>query len=216
MQIREGVQVFTADGDRVGVVDRVVVDPASKDVTHLVVRKGVLFIEDKVIPMDKVHIVLEDRVTLREDVGDLNELPDFEESYFVPFEPGLVTEPRATGQVQPQPLYAYPPMGVWSMINFGVAAPRYVTRTKQNIPKGTVALEVGAAVIGSGGEKIGTITSVFADPSTDRVTHILVTDGLLLKEKKLIPTTWLTNVLEDEVHLSVNSDFVEKLPEYQA
>src|SRR5690606_28706284 len=100
MQIREGVQVFTDDGDRVGVVDRVVVDPASKDVTHLVVRKGVLFIEDKVIPMDKVHIVLEDRVTLREDVGDLNELPDFEESYFVPFEPGLVTEPRATGQVQ--------------------------------------------------------------------------------------------------------------------
>ncbi len=215
MQIREGVQVFTAGGDRVGVVDRVVVDPATKDVTHLVVRKGVLFIEDKVIPMDKVHIVLEDRIILREDVGDLNELPDFEESYFVPFEPGPVTEPRSIRDAQP--LYAYPPMGVWSTINFGVdAPPRYVTRTKQNIPKGTVALEVGADVIGSGGEKIGTIESVFADPSTDHVTHILVTDGLLLKERKLIPTTWLTHVLEDEVYLSVNSDFVEKLPEYQA
>lgn len=215
MQIREGAQVFTADGDRVGVVDRIVLDPASKDVTHLVVRKGILFIEDKVIPMDRVHVVLEDRITLRENVGDLNELPDFEESYFVPVEPDPVTEPRTVRNARP--LYAYPPMGVWSTINFGVdITPRYVTRTKQNIPGGTVALEVGAAVIGSGGDKIGTIESVFADPSTDRVTHILVTDGLLLKDRKLIPTTWLTHVLEDEVYLSVNREFVDKLPEYQA
>ena len=49
----------------------------------------------------------------------------------------------------------------------------------------------------------------------DRATHLLISEGLILKDKKLIPTRWMTNVLEKEVHLSVESDFVESLPEYQ-
>lgn len=214
MQIREGVQVFTAMGDRVGVVDRVVLDPVTKDVTHLVVRKGVLFIEDKVIPMDAVHVILEERITLREDIGDLDELPDFEESYFVPVEPGSNIEADTTRR--PQPLYAYPPLGPWLTVNYsGSARPQYVSKTKQNIPEGTVALDVGATVIGSKGGRIGHIESVFTDPSTDHVTHILVTDGLILKEKKLIPAAWLAHVLEEEVYLSVDADFVENLPDYR-
>jgi sporulation protein YlmC with PRC-barrel domain len=40
MQFKGGADVLTASNDTVGKVDRVVLDPRTKQVTHLVVRKG--------------------------------------------------------------------------------------------------------------------------------------------------------------------------------
>lgn len=93
MQFTEGAKVFTADGERVGAIDRVVLKPDTKEVTHLVVQKGFLFTEDKVVPMSLVGPATEDRVTLREDAGDLQALPDFEESHHVPLDRGRQSAP---------------------------------------------------------------------------------------------------------------------------
>jgi hypothetical protein len=93
--------------------------------------------------------------------------------------------------------------------------PRYVAKTEKNIPEGTVALEEGAKVIGSDGKEVGDIERILTDPLEDRATHLLIAEGLLLKDEKLIPTQWMTQVSEHEVHLSVGSAFVESLPEYQ-
>lgn len=220
MQFAEGAKVFTADGEKVGTIDRVVLEPDTKEVTHLVVQKGFLFTEDKVVPMSLVGSATEDRVTLREDAGDLEKLPDFQEAFYVPVEPA---PPRR--DLQPVPssprwarsLYFYPPLGSWWMIAgyADYARPRYVARTEKHIPEGTVALKEGAKVISSDGEHIGDIERIFTDPLVDRATHLLISEGLFLKEKKLIPTKWITNILEDAVRLSVDSDFVERLPEYQ-
>jgi hypothetical protein len=43
----------------------------------------------------------------------------------------------------------------------------------------------------------------------------LISEGLFLKEKKLIPVRWIANVFEHEIRLSVDSTLVENLPEYQ-
>jgi uncharacterized protein YrrD len=220
MQFAEGAKVFTADGEKVGTIDRVVLEPDTKEVTHLVIKKGFLLTEDKVVPMSLVGPATEDRVTLREDAGDLEKLPDFQETNYVAVEP---VGPRLDPQPAPgsprwaRPLYFYPPLGSWwTTAGFADhAKPRYVARTEKHIPEGTVALEEGAKVIGSDGEHIGDIERVFTDPLVDRATHLLISEGLFLKEKKLIPTKWITNILEDAVHLSVDSDFVESLPEYQ-
>ena len=66
-----------------------------------------------------------------------------------------------------------------------------------------------------GRNKIGDIESIFVEPSQDRATHLEISRGLFLKERKVVPTTWITSVREDEVHLGVSSDLVEHLPEYQ-
>ena len=54
MEIKRNAKVTTADGKDVGRVDRVVIDPQSKEVSHLVIRQGFLFTEDKVVPIDLV------------------------------------------------------------------------------------------------------------------------------------------------------------------
>jgi uncharacterized protein YrrD len=216
MQFAEGAKVVTADGEDVGTIDRVVLAPDTKEVTHLVVRKGFLFTEDKVVPLSLVGPATEEQVTLREDAGDLEKLPDFEESHYVsvgppPVRPGLGDAHWA------RPVVWYPPMGTWWITGAyaGYDMPQYVAKTEENIPEGTVALEEGAKVISSDGKHVGDVERIFTDPLEDRVTHLLISEGLILKEKKLIPTVWMSTVREDEVHLSVDSDLVESLPKYK-
>jgi uncharacterized protein YrrD len=93
--------------------------------------------------------------------------------------------------------------------------PPYVTKVEKNIPEGTVALEEGAKVVDREGKHIGDVERIFTDSLEDRATHLLISEGLLFKEKKLVPTSWLLNVFEDEVRLSVEADVVDNLPEYQ-
>lgn len=212
MQFNIGAKVLTADGEQVGTVDRVVIEPDTQEVTHLVVQKGILFTEDKVIPMSLVSNATEEQVSLQKADDDLDEFPDFVESNFVPADRGpdsvSVTNNRANT------FYWYPPVGGYG----GFAAhaiPRYVVKT-EHIPEGTVALDEGANVISSDGEHVGDVERVFTDSENDRATHLLISEGLFLKEKKLVPTRWIEHVFEHEIRLFVDSELVESLPEYQA
>jgi uncharacterized protein YrrD len=93
--------------------------------------------------------------------------------------------------------------------------PEYVLETSRNIPEGTVALKRGAKVLSSDDEQVGDIEEVLTEPAADRATHLVISEGLLLKEKKLVPTQWISAVLEDTVVLAVDAQTVEDLPEYQ-
>jgi uncharacterized protein YrrD len=219
MQFKEGAKVLTSAGEQVGTIDRVVIDPGTKEVTHLVVEKGFLFTDDKVLPISLVGPAKEDEVILRKDEGFLEKLPDYKETHYVPVEQDQdqdLPPTKTTASLAP-PLYQYPPSGSWweETGHAESAKPRLVPMTETNIPDGAVALEDGADVIGSDGEKIGEIERIITDPVENRATHILIAEGLLLKAKKLIPTGWIKHILEDEVHLYVKSDFVDGLPNYQ-
>lgn len=210
MQFKQGAKVFAADGDRVGTIDRIVIEPDTREVTHLVIHIGVLFSKDKVIPISLVDHAAEDHLTLRENVSDLESFPDFQESHFILAERGNLPVRDAENQVRT--LYWYPPIGSFDSAIYSM--PTYVVKTK-HIPQGTVAIAEGANVISSDGEHVGDIERIFTGAVEERATHFLISEGLFLKEKKLIPTRWLTDVFEHEVHLSVDSILVEQLPEYQ-
>ncbi len=183
--------------------------------TRLVVEKGFLFTEDKVLPISLVGPATEDRVTLREDADDLEKLPDFQAAHYVRAD--RETQRTSVSEHQAPPVYWYPPIGFWQEAGgyLGYFGPDYVVKTEKNIPEYTVALEEGAKVIASDGEHVGDIERIFTDPNADRATHLLISEGLLLKQKTLVPTKWISIIMKDAVHLSVDSDLVESLPEYQ-
>ena len=217
MQFADGASVYTAEGEHVGAIDRVVLDPASKKVTHLVVQKGILFKQDKVISLSLVENATEDRVTLRPFGSDPEGLPDFEEAHYVPLDRDPQEQPPPGSAHWARPLFWYPPVGSsWPTIGYILEDQQdFVRKTEQNIPEGTVALEEGAQVISSDGQHVGDVERIFTDPLAERATHLLVTEGLLLKKRKLIPTRWLSLVLEDRVRLLVGADFVDQLPDYE-
>ncbi|HXF62093.1 MAG TPA: PRC-barrel domain-containing protein [Caldilineaceae bacterium] len=221
MQFRDGARVYTADGREVGSVDRVVIDPRTDKITHIVVRKGWLFTEDKVIPTDLVETAVEDQVQLRGDIEDLDELPNFEETYYIPPEEMPEGSARDAGYAAgyAPALYWYPPVGAaWPGYYtgyYGYPLTPYVTHTERNVPEGTVALKEGAEVISADGERVGTVEEVLTNRDLNRATHLVISEGWLFKEKRVIPVDWIRDMSEDNIHLAVKASVLARVPAYQ-
>jgi uncharacterized protein YrrD len=218
MEFKDGTEVKTAAGDKVGSIDRVVLDPKTNEVTHVVVRKGFLLPEDKVVRIEDIASSTEDTVTLRSDIKNLDGLPPYEERYYVPWED--VEDRQALGEGRPAPYYWYPPAGAawWGTPgyagNYGYAPYLTPVQVVHNIPEGTVALEEGAKVLSSDGEHVGNVERLFVGEN-DRISHFVISEGLIFKTKKLVPTSWVTTVTEDKVHLAVSSKVLDQLDEFK-
>ncbi|MBA3871683.1 MAG: DUF2171 domain-containing protein [Anaerolineae bacterium] len=218
MQFKQGANVSTYDGKSVGSMDRVVLNPKTKEVTHIVVRKGFLFSEDKIIPLDLVASATEDKVTLRQDATDLDKLSPFEEVHYVPLDE---TEARAAEYPAgwAMPFYWNQPLaGSLSYPDYAQAYVNqqpYRSETEKNIPEDTVALKEGARVISDDDQHVGNVDRVFTQSENDRASHFLISAGLIFKDHKLVPTTWIHDIQEDEVHLNVSAATLKNLPEYQ-
>ena len=218
MQFKENAEVVTSSGDKVGRIDRVVIDPKSNELTHLVVKKGFLFNRDKVVPVSQVEATDENQVTLKNGSTDPEQFPDFEETHYIPVREPPAPANRDFGSVRPLAWYYPLPGGVWWRRRMGgypgYPEPPYASRTDLNISDNTVPLEEGAKVVSSDGEHVGDVERVYAEEDEQRVTHLLVTQGLISKARKLIPTMWVERVLTDKVRLSISSEFFETLPVY--
>ena len=214
MQFKKGAEVFSGEGEKIGTLNRVVIDPRTREVSSLIVGKGTLFRTDKVIPITLVDLDSEDRIVLKKTNQDvLEDFPDFETAHYIPLD-----EPDNPYHEVIEASYWYPPIHPgWAIGNFaGHPLPKYVLKTDQDIPEGTVALEEGAKVISRNGEHVGNVEEVITESQDNRVTHFVISEGFLLKERKLVPAVWVAKVAEDEIHLSVESSLFERLPEYQA
>lgn len=219
IELKEGTPVVTADGQDVGRINRFVLDPATNEVTHIVVQKGWLLTEDKVVPFEMVASSTEGKLVLSEELKDVDQLPPFEETHYVPAneERNRREEPRegVTGENVPV-YYWYPPHGYMGFPAYGLgqyAWPR--VETQQNIPGNTVPLKEGTNVLSSDDEHVGNVERLFVEPDSSTATHFLISQGLLFKNHKLVPVNWIRSVSEDNVQLGVSSQLLEILPDYE-
>jgi len=202
---QKNASVLAANGQQIGSLERVVLNPETKVVTDIVVRTGTLFNKEaKVVPVEMVVETTENQIVLRDGAGELETFPPFEERHLVDANGDTDQKPADV----PQVIYGTPGFGPMM-----VPAPgeQLVTQVEQNIPDGTVAMKEGAKVISADGKHVGNVKSVLADSSVDQVTHLLISAGTFNKEKKLIPIKWVMTVGEDDVHLRVNKETIEEL-----
>lgn len=212
MHFKKDAEVVNSDGEKAGTVDRVVLDPDSNEVTHLVVSTGFWLADSKVLPIELVNYSTDDQVVLVDDAEDLEDLPDFEQSYYVKADDSrLAGSPEQTFAPS---FYWYPPMGTrWNFgAETGYSQPRYTVRDQKNIPDGTVAIQEGAEVISRDDEKVGEVERVITDQ--EHATHFVIAEGFILKDKKLIPVDWISQVFPDRIHLMVDAGYIEALPEF--
>lgn len=238
MKLSTNARIITADGKDIGNLNRFVLDPRTKKVTHIVFEHGLLERTEYLIPMMMVERVDEQGIHLHPlPVGQVNELPRFKEDHY------MITDERALldrGYVSDEMVrgyYYYPPApygseGILRPENMYVfnppenapmptqmpvtgAEPPVEKREDENIPRGTVAVQEGAKVLTSDSKHIGDVEKVFVDPESTKATHFLIGKGLLIKEQKLIPVDWVKTYTEKEVYLSLDEAFVQKLPDYK-
>jgi uncharacterized protein YrrD len=226
MQFENGAHVHTSKNEKLGHIDRVVLDPITKKVSHLVVRKGTLLKTDKVLPIEWVAAANGDHVVLTPEAGSFDSLPEFEEEHYVRTDDPEATpeleRAGATGSaspvVAPAVLWYPPAFGVYPGPSVtGVTLPprvRYVKTVEENIPENTVALKEGAKVLSADHQDAGRVERLVVDPNSLEVTHLVLTEGLLNKKFKSVPSSWISEAFEDEVHLAVDAELLRGLPEY--
>ena len=134
---------------------------------------------------------------------------------FEPFEEKRLVEPSENSyhhtEVEDMPLIIVGKPDVGMTVFPPEHEERFVTTIEQNIPAGTVAVKEGANIITSEGRYAGSMESVFADPAATQITHLLVSNGLIAREKKVIPIHWVMTMDEDEIHLRVEKSSIEEL-----
>jgi uncharacterized protein YrrD len=215
IQFQKNATVLVANGQKVGTLHRIVVNPKNNVLTNIVVRTGTLLSqEEKVVPIDLVAEAGPNQIILHNRPGILQSLPPFEEERII--EENVSLDGYSSPEDMPLVMFGRANVGLSNIatpviINSDEYNDQFVTQIEQNIPVGTVAVKEGAKVITAEGKHAGNVESVLADPSMDRITHLLVSNGLLTREKKLLPIHWVTVLGEDEIRLGVKKSSVDEL-----
>ena len=204
LDLKAGANVYTAEGDRVGSIERVVLDPESLDATHLVVEKGLLFTKDRLVPVDQVGAATSDLITLRAGL-DMDELEPFEVERYVPIDPA---NRQNRDRFNYRAMVAYPPISIGM-----TSRPTETIVVERTISDELVALEGGADVESFDGKVIGTVERVLTAGGT--ATHLVVDGRGLGRDLRAVPVSWIDELSDAGVRLKVEGWIVGELPDYE-
>jgi len=196
MEFKNGANIYTFDGKGAGSLRRVVINPETKKITHIVIEKGLLFKEDKVVPVGQVDSASQEQVNLICTLEELKEMSSLDIEFDVPL--GTSTKRDLTYD---------PLMGKM----YWTTKPSIIKQTKRTISNELVALKEGARVVSRDDEHVGNVERVFTEPNSGKVSHFILSHGLLHKTRKSVPINWVNILAEDEVHLIVGTRQVEEL-----
>jgi sporulation protein YlmC with PRC-barrel domain len=172
-----------------GKVSRVIIDPATETVTHLVIQPKHRLGVGRLVPLDLVDTTAGD-IRLRCTVEEFGGLEPAQETELIDDVPGL-----GLGGLNA-------PMGVTSPVQ---------TYLQDVVPLGEADVDRGDPVHALDGE-IGRVQGLLVDPDDHRVTHVLLQEGHLWGRKKVaIPASAVTGV-ENGIWLSLTKKQVQDLP----
>ena len=172
-----------------GTVSRMIIDPATETVTHLVIEPKHRLGVGRLVPLDLVDTTAGD-IRLRCTVEEFGGLEPAQETELI----------DDAGDLGLGGLNA--PMGVISPVQ---------AILQDTVPLGETDVERGDPVHALDGE-IGRVQGLLVDPDDHRVTHVLLQEGHLWGRKKVsIPVSAVTGV-ENGIRLSLTKRQVEDLP----
>lgn len=205
-------KIFSSDGEEIGILRELVIDPRSRIITHLVVQEGLLFASDRLLSTEYVDRVEKNNIFLNAGANEIREaeIPEYRRDEYISIEDrdvaGRLTAP---GRVWVRPegasTAAYP---YQSVIPPGIGP--IVPENEPSIPLDEITLERGSVVRSSDDKEIGTVLECRADDQ-DKLTHILIKEGAFFGVPKLIPIDWIRKIADNEIILSVSAETVRNL-----
>jgi len=213
MFFKYGTDVVKNDGEKVGNVKEVVIDPKTDEVSHVILKKGSVLSKDKVLPISLVEDANEERVKLYPLDHSLDSLPAYKEEQFVEIRDQKQRQPVVGS---PPILITYPPVGPYPVRPQikNEHEMKVAKKEIKNIPHDVQPIQEKAKVVTLDGHHIGDVERLILDHQTDNATHLIISEGLLLVEKKVVPVDWINEYDENEIHLAVDRRVIENLPEY--
>lgn len=195
-------------GDNVcGRVQRVVVDPATRALTHLVVESNGRPSGGRLVPIELVEMTTLE-IRLRCTIAEFDALEPAEETVDLPEAAGSAECPPGTTLSPPYYGLASDSLGMGSlgMMN----GPLKITLDR--VPGGEVEIHRGEHVHATDGN-IGRVQGLIVDRNDNHVSHVLLDEGHLWGEKRVaIPVSAVDDV-NDGVQLNLSKNQVRDLPD---
>jgi uncharacterized protein YrrD len=204
-----GAKVSCADGS-CGEVRRIIIDPATDTVTHLVVEPGHRRDAARLVP---VHLVenATDGIRLRCTRAEFDELDRAEERELAA-DPGFISSGGLVGDDLAYGVSgdAYAPAG-GGLTDIGPVPHRRSTIVEDVVPLGEDQVAPGDRVYATDGE-IGRVRGFLVNQGDDRVTHVLLREGHLWGRKDVaIPVSAVTG-FDAGVRLNITKEQAGNLP----
>lgn len=212
MNIDLGADVFGSDGEKVGTVDRIVVDSNTKTIHKFIVHRGHLSHDQKLVDISMIASQDVDGIRLDLTSEQVHALPDFIKERFVQIPehehaelPFIVPNAMGGGAY----LYGAPYAGrgyEGSRDSFYDAAPAIspIIEDETNIPETDVMISEGTDVYGSDGDKVGTVGEVLVD-ADGTINGFVIRKGFIFKKDIRIPIDWVESADGPDIRLNVTS-----------
>ena len=207
MELPIDVEVLCTDGVG-GKSSAIVLNPETKEVTHVAVRTKGLLYDEYLVPLSLIAASTPERITLACTLAELAQLPPFERTVFI----GLDGSELGTSDmdVALASSYAFVPGGEYP----GQAFPP--TRQEEQLPAGELSIHPGADVEATDGH-IGEFHEFVVSGEDNRITHLVLREGHLWGKKDVtIPLDQIDRIEEDVVYLKLDKAAVGRLPSVRA
>jgi uncharacterized membrane protein/sporulation protein YlmC with PRC-barrel domain len=201
-------KVVCTDGDAGWLTD-LVVDPATRAVTHVVVRENTGDGREFLVPLDKVTDSSREEVRLGCTRAELAAFPEFTTTHYVPASSPEAQPIVAAWEMQSMSYsYGYEP------IYMPVIRPdEQIPIETQHVPEGKLAIQRGAPVQSSDGQLLGEVVTLIVSPEDGVIKHFSLRMGELNKAREVIlPLSTVTRANEGTVILNLTQAQVEQLP----
>jgi sporulation protein YlmC with PRC-barrel domain len=196
-----GAAATCSDGP-CGTVNRVVVDPVARELTHLVIepehRSGL----GRLVPLQMVESD-GNEVRLRATLAEFDELPSAEETDFLPGGSGY--DAYAAHEA-----YYWPYFGLEGGADPQVALASGI-ETRDTLPVGEAGVRRGEPVHASDGE-IGKVEGLVVDSAQGHVTHVLLQEGHLWGRKQVAIPIASVERIDQGITVSLTKQEIEALP----
>jgi uncharacterized protein YrrD len=228
MRVELGTEVFTRDGENVGYVKHLILDPVENRVKAVVVEQGFILTHDSVLPIEELSMTPENRIQMNRLASEVKDLPKFHASDYRTPDVPLIAEGQNPYQADGilWPVAGTFPGGIPGQGTFGVM-PVYVPPDvdQENAPLGSantgsnvesaadhhlIAITKGDDVLTVSGDKIGEVKDVVFDAMSGRPIDIVVSRGFLFTEDVTLSADKIATAGDGTVNLTITKEEFER------
>jgi uncharacterized protein YrrD len=215
--LRAGTDVYSRDGEKLGSLKHMVLKRSDLTLTHVVVDIGFLrsghhlwegglgLDYDRVVPVDEVHAVSDDRVELRLTAAEFKDMPEYTQEHFE--EPHDLTPndfDLADVAVRGQQMAGF----INSVGNAWLVQ-------KLNKPLDSVDIAEGTGVWRQEPhQKLGDVMRLLFDPENERLRAFVIRRGVIFHHDVILPVRYVSEFYDDVIHVELTDAELAQLREY--
>lgn len=212
--VRTGETVVFHDGSKAGTVSRVIVDPNNDIMTDLVVKKGMLMSEERIVPIGCIDFAETGTLHLDMDKDGFHELGRFDGGNYRATDPDYTGPPgfdasaNGAANLQFEATVAAGSQGALGGVGRPLGFPGSEAYRNTD-PMTRPDLGPGDDVLDMDGEKVGVIDLLEVDAATGEPTRLVVREGMIFRTKHEVPASSIGELSNRGIILDIRKDQLE-------